>query len=678
MTRWSPTLGAIELHAPEGAPWEFLVAAAIIVLAPMVTERIGVPGLVGFLVGGLLAGPHVLGWLSPDTGGVPALGDLGLLYLMFLAGLELDIRSLRGQQSTTVAFGAATFAIPFAAGWGSGVLLGFETAAALLLGVLWASHTLVAYPIVRRHGLTRSPAVIAAVGATVITDVLALVVLAAVAGSVGGDGSTAQVALQITFGLAVLGGFCLWVLPAAARWFFGGPGRERVARFVFVLGAFLAAAVVAEVVGIEPIVGSFLAGLALNRLIPAEGPLMERIEFLGSALFVPLFLISVGLLVDPAQLVRPGTLALAGALVVVALLSKVLAAGGVAAVARLGLVGGALMAGLSMTRASATLAATFVGFDLGLFDSETVNAVLLVVLVTLIVGTAGTERIARRARPEPKNPERLGTRVVVPLDRLESTPGLLHLAGRIAGPDKGVVMPVRVAARNRGTDLDAHRRFVKEADELAAEAKLDTHAVLRVDSSYDEGVIHTVIADEASLLLLEVRNGRQEHGLLDAEVRDIVSGSPVPVALVRFDSSSDAPIERVVVMLSPPRRDQPTSLAAGRLTLKLADLLVEGGLPAVVVASDQAKAEREAARLDAQVEVDPKGPVHWAASEPRQGDLMLLPFRQGRIGTAGLIDNLSKHPGVSVVSIAEPGAEAWPRTISAANGAFARRRAPLP
>lgn len=672
----------IDLHAPHGAPWELLVACAVVLLAPMVARRFRLPALIGFVVGGVLVGPHVLGWLEPGVGSVPALGELGLLYLMFLAGLELDLRSLRSQRAATVGFGVATFLIPFVAGWGSGLLLeGGRGDAALLLGVLWASHTLVAYPVVRAHGLARTPAVIAAVGGTVITDVLALVVLAGVAGSAADDGGgPAHVALQVATGLAVLAAYCALLLPRAGRWFFAGPGQDRAARFVFVLGALLSAAVVAEVLGIEPIVGSFFAGLALNRLVPAEGPLMERIEFLGSSIFVPFFLISVGLLVDPAQLVEPATLALAGVLLVVALASKAVAAALAATASGFGASGFGLMFALSSTRASATLAATFVGFDLGIFDDELVNAVLVVVLVTLVVGTTAAEQVARRAEPEPEDPERLGTRVVLPLDRLETVPALLRVAQLITSPDKGVVLPVRVVDRREEADLDSHREFTADADARAAAEKLECHASLRVDSGYEAGVLHTVIGERASLLLLDVRPGRREHGLLDPQVRDIVAGSPVPVALARLDPAPEAEIERVVVMLSPSRRGEPTTLAAGRLTMKLAELFVANGLPALVVAADRSKGEREAKRLGGEVEVDPRGPVHWAGSAPRSGDLLLLPFRPGRHANAKLLENLADQPGVSVISVAEPHAQAWPRGVEHAPGqtGFASRRAPLP
>ena len=177
---------------------------------------------------------------------------------------------------------------------------------------MFASYTLVAYPIVRNMGLSANKAVAAAVGATVLTDTLALVILAFISGSTTGDASGVELILQVVLGLAILVAFTFGVLPPVARWFFRTIGTQRTLRYVFMLAALLSAGVVAEVVGIESIVGAFFCGLALNRLVPNEGEFMERIEFFGSALLIPCFLVSIGTVIDPAVLVDPGTLGLAG------------------------------------------------------------------------------------------------------------------------------------------------------------------------------------------------------------------------------------------------------------------------------------------------------------------------------------------------------------------------------
>ena len=254
------------------------------------------------------------------------MGHIGLLYLMFLAGVELDLAVLQRYRNKAVAFALLTFAFPLAAGFGAATALGYGTAASLLVGSLVASHTLVTYPTVRSHGLGGNGAVATAVGATVLTDTLALLVLAAVAGSATGESSGAELALQMGLGLAALVFWCFLVLPLVGRAFFSGIGQERTLRFVFLLAALLSGAVVAEVFEIEGLVGAFFAGLGLNQLVPNRSPLMERTEFFGSALLVPLFLISVGLIIDPAVVADPETLGVAAALIAACLGGKALAA----------------------------------------------------------------------------------------------------------------------------------------------------------------------------------------------------------------------------------------------------------------------------------------------------------------------------------------------------------------
>ncbi|MCS7008119.1 MAG: cation:proton antiporter, partial [Gaiellaceae bacterium] len=202
---------------PSSAEWTFFVAATVILVGPLLAERVGLPGIVGIILGGLLVGPSALSWIERE-GIVASLGELGILILMFLAGLELDIDEFRENRTAAFRFGALTFTLPFLLGVALVLPFGYGLATALLFGSLWASHTLVAYPIVQEHGLLRERAVGIASGGTVITDTLALTVLAVVAGSVASDARLAAVVLEVGAGLAVLGAFCALVLPRVTRW----------------------------------------------------------------------------------------------------------------------------------------------------------------------------------------------------------------------------------------------------------------------------------------------------------------------------------------------------------------------------------------------------------------------------------------------------------------------------
>jgi Kef-type K+ transport system membrane component KefB len=208
---------------PTSAEWTFFVAAAVILLGPLLVERIGLPGIVGVILGGLLVGPFVLGWVERD-GVVESLGQLGLLFLMFLAGLELDLDEFAANRRAALTFGAFTFSLPFVLGIALVLPFGYGAATALLFGSLWASHTLVAYPIVQQQGLLRDRAVGIAGGGTVITDTLALSVLAVVAGSVESDARPSVLLLEVALGLVVLAVFCALLLPRVTRWVFAGVG----------------------------------------------------------------------------------------------------------------------------------------------------------------------------------------------------------------------------------------------------------------------------------------------------------------------------------------------------------------------------------------------------------------------------------------------------------------------
>jgi Na+:H+ antiporter len=226
---------------PTSAEWTFFVATFVILVGPLLVERIGLPGIVGVILGGLIVGPFALGWIERE-GAVESLGDLGILVLMFLAGLELDLDEFQANPRAALTFGAFTFTIPFALGALLVLPFGYGLATAMLFGSLWASHTLVAYPIVQERGLLRDRAVGIAGGGTVMTDTLALSVLAVVAGSVESDARPSVLLVEVALGLVVLAAFCGLVLLRVTRWVFAGVGQHRGARFLFVLVGLTSAA----------------------------------------------------------------------------------------------------------------------------------------------------------------------------------------------------------------------------------------------------------------------------------------------------------------------------------------------------------------------------------------------------------------------------------------------------
>jgi Kef-type K+ transport system membrane component KefB len=521
----------VEVSSPKGAPWEFLVIFATLLLGPVVIERARIPGIIGLLLGGYAIGPHGLDLIGSGNTTVPDLGQLGLLYLMFVAGVELDLNLLRRHRRAAVVFGLLTFALPMAFGTLVGVGLGWQAAAAILLGSLLASHTLIAYPTVRDAGLASDPAVATVVGSTVLTDTLTLIVLAAVAGSVGSGRSTLDVAVQVIVGLGVLATFSLLLLPVAAAWAFRMFGAERSVRYVVAITAFLAGATVAELFGIEGIVGAFFAGLALNRLVPNEGQLMDRIGFFGGAVFIPVFLVSVGLILNPAVIAEGETLKLAGLFIAACMGGKILAAWLSARVLGFSRPQGELLFSLSAAQAAATLAATIVGFQLGLFGSSVVNAVLLLIFVSVLASTIVASRASSRLSADEQAVRPVGARVVVGVGEPGLAAGALSVAVRIARADGGVVDPVLVVPASAPfAPKAAHRQLLA----AAARAGVDGIVSTVLDTSLVRGAIRAGMAGEATLVLVvepaDWDAAAREAARLASEDRE--SGFP-PVAIVR-------------------------------------------------------------------------------------------------------------------------------------------------
>ncbi len=500
-------LALIEISSPKGAPWEFLVVFAVLLLGPVLFRRAGIPGIIGLLVGGYAIGPHGLSLIGAGNNTLPDLGQLGLLYLMFVAGVELNLNLLRKHRRSAVTFGLLTFLIPFVLGTVVGLALGWETLAAILLGSLLASHTLITYPSVKDAGLASDPAVATAVGSTVLTDTLALVVLAAVAGSVQGHRSTFAVGAQIVVGMVVLIGFSLWALPLLSSYAFRWFGAERAVRYVVAITAFLSAATVAELFGIEGIVGAFFAGLGMNRLVPNEGQLMDRIEFFGGAVFIPVFLVSVGLILDPGVMVKGETLGLAGLFIVACLGGKALAAQISARLFGFSRAQAGLLFSLSAAQAAATLAATVIGFQLGLFSNAVVNAVLVVIFISVLASTViGDRATARVSLPEGPSP--LGTRVVVGVADAHAAAGALTVAHRIARADGGVVHPVLVVPESAPF---APKAALARLGEIVSAAGIDGQLMTIVDSSVLHGALRVGRSQEATLVLVAEPLGEQHE-----------------------------------------------------------------------------------------------------------------------------------------------------------------------
>ena len=471
----------------------------VVIVAPPLLERARLPGIIGLLVGGYLIGPNCLDLIGAGNTTVPELGQLGLLYLMFVAGVELDLRLVSQHRRSVVLFGVLAFICPLSLGTLVGFSLSWSASAALLLGSLMASHTLLTYPIVRRAGLSTHRAVATAVGATALTDTASLVLLAFVAGSQVKGGSAASIGLQVFFGLVVLAIFSFVVLPRLVTVAFRFLGTDRVVRYLLTIASFLAAATLASSVGIEGIVGAFFAGLGLNRLVPTEGPLMERIDFFGQALFVPVFLLSVGMLLQPSVMVQPETLKLAGLFILAAIGGKSLAAVVTKHPLRLSANETLLMLGLTIPQAAATLAATIVGFNIGLFDQTVVNAVLVLILVSIVVATLTVERV-KAGVPVPDVKGRgIGKHVLVAIEDPRQAHLGFAVGASIAGPDGGIVRGLLGCLPDSKPTAESELPNLRSVGYVYG---VDIDPALLVHSSFAEGVVNAVVEHEPSFVLV--------------------------------------------------------------------------------------------------------------------------------------------------------------------------------
>jgi Kef-type K+ transport system membrane component KefB/nucleotide-binding universal stress UspA family protein len=539
------------LNLPLTQPaYVLVVLFATILLAPIVAERLRIPGVIGLIVAGLLLGPDGLGLLRLD-GMIELLGGGGLLYLMFLAGLDLDTERFNEERRAAISFAATTTIIPMALNTGVAMLLGMPFLGAVLVASAFTSHTLLTYPMVQRFGLAASRSVTVTLGATLVATIVALLILAVVAAAHQGDVG-ALFWIRFTVAVALFFGLTMWGLPQLTRWIFTGVGQDRAVRFMFVLAAVFGVSVLADMAGIEAIVGAFMAGLALKRFIEGDTLLRERVQFLGSSLLIPIFLLSTGMLVDPLLLVNEPMVLLAGvALSASALLAKFLAVVPVTSLLRFARPEAGVMFGLTSAQAAGALAAAIVGVNVGLLDESDVNAVILVLLVTCVVAPAITARFAPQVhRPDRKTP-RVGHRVVVPVLATNGIEPLMRVASLLAAPDSGEVLALRVL------NFDASPAEVEERrDEITGKGEpvvlangADLRTMVRVDVTPSAGMLHTIVENNATSVLMGWKGYASRRESFFSEAIDaMLTLSPVPVLVAR---PAGGDIRRVVLSITP-------------------------------------------------------------------------------------------------------------------------------
>ena len=383
---------------------KFLVVLIIILSAPLLLNKIKVPHLLGLIIAGAVVGPNGFNILTRDSS-IVVTGTTGLLYIMFLAGLEIDLAEFKKNKYKSMGFGAYTFVIPFIFGIAAAhFILEYNWLTSFLFASIFSSHTLISYPLVSKLGVVKNRAVNVTVGGTVITDILALLVLAIVVGMTTGEVNTAFW-IKLSVGIIIFALIVLIGFPIIGRWFFKKVS-DKISQYIFVLVMIYFAALLAELAGIEAIIGAFLAGLALNKLIPHTSSLMNRVEFVGNAIFIPFFLISVGMLIDVTVFFKDlETIKVAALMITISIGGKYLASVATQKTFKYTKPEGGIIFGLSSASAAATLATVTVGYniilgetDLGepirLLDESVLNGSILLILISCTISSFVTQKNA--------------------------------------------------------------------------------------------------------------------------------------------------------------------------------------------------------------------------------------------------------------------------------------------
>ncbi len=502
----------------------FSLILFIILLAPILLKRLNIPGIIGLIISGVLIGPNGFNILE-DNFAIKLFSTIGLLYIMFIAGLELDLNEFKTYRNKSLMFGLFTFAIPIAIGFPvCYYLLGYDFNASFLTASMFATHTLVAYPIVSKLGVAKNQAVAITVGGTILTDTAVLIILAVILGNSQGNlDQTFWIRLGIS--LAIFSAIMFFVIPRIAKWFFKKLESEKHAHYIFVLSVVFFAAFLAEVAGIEPIIGAFVAGLALNPLIPHSSALMNRIEFIGNALFIPFFLISVGMLVDLSVILNgPIAIVIALTLSVVAICGKWVAALFTQLIFKYTSAQRQLIFGLSSAHAAATLAVILVGYQAKILDENILNGTIILILITCVVASFAAEKSAKKIAlseerdisvEELKNQSHYDEQILIAVANLSLVENLLDFALIIK--DKRSTNPITllsVVPNNNQAEINIlkYRKELQKFILQGSATESNVNAITTIDHNPASGIARTAKEIMADFVII---GWPQKTGFID-------------------------------------------------------------------------------------------------------------------------------------------------------------------
>lgn len=582
----------------------FSLVLFIILFAPIFFEKIKIPHIIGLIAAGIMIGPYGLNLLVRDSS-IVLFGTVGLLYIMFTAGLEIDMEQFKKNRFKSFIFGLYTFLVPMLLGTPAAYyLLNFSFPSSLLLASMFASHTLLAYPITSRYGISRIRSVTLTIGGTIITDILALLVLAGVTGMTKGD-IDSFFWIQLGIATILFGCIVFFLFPIVARWFFK-KFEEPVSQYIFVLAMVFLGAFLAQLAGLEPIIGAFLAGLSLNRFIPHSSALMNRIDFVGNAFFIPFFLISVGMLVDFRVLFNGlGALKVAALMTVLAILSKYIAAWFTQKTFRFSALERQLIFGLSTARVGATLAVVLVGYNLiigetptgepiRLLNEDVLNGTVLMILITCTVSSFIVEKKSRElalleenTSPEDRTPD---DKILVSLAYPETVTELIDF-GLMLKPKNSKIPVYALNIVSDDTEGSKTQGVAKKMMDKAVSHAAATEQVIipltRFDVSISNGIIYTLKEQSITDLIIGLHQQANQNNFLGPITEKILKHTSETVFIYKSVQPFNT-LKRMVVVVTLNAELEPGFAHWFRKLLLIAK---EAGMPVDFFASKETIAE---------------------------------------------------------------------------------------
>ena len=539
---------------------KFLIILAIILASSLLLNKLKIPHLLGLIVAGAIIGPYGFNLIMRDSSIIMS-GTAGLLYIMFLAGLEIDMGDFRRNSLRSLTFGLYTFIIPMLLGTAVSLwVFKFNILSSVLLASMFASHTLIAYPIISRLGITRDKSVSITVGGTMITDTLSLLVLTIIVGMATGNVND-SFWMRLSISVVLFAAVVLFIFPIIARYFFKRV-NDSIAQYIFVLAMVFLGAFLAQLAGMESIIGAFLTGLALNRFIPLSSPLMNRVEFVGNAIFIPFFLISVGMLVDYRAFTSWETVKVGLVMIIVATLAKYLAAWLTQKTFRLSTDQRRVIFGLSNAQAAATLAAVIVGYNIitgtdadgepiRLLNESVLNGTIMMILVTCVMASFSAQKGAHNiAAQVGSNAPRANAKnnrqehILLPVSNEETVEELVNFCLALKGPKTNTGLYALKVIENHNADektLRKSQKVLETAVKTGAAANTLVKDVLRYDLNISNAI--TSVANERGItdIVVGIKKGIVsdslgrilENVLIESSVNAFVYSSVQPISTIK-------------------------------------------------------------------------------------------------------------------------------------------------